>query len=196
MDIEHLSYIIVAFIAALFLNHLFSAYFKKKGKNLATKEDIAGITNKIESVKHDYASQLEHAKADLSALLTMHGYRYEKEYEVLSHLTELLVDLRDRSVTLRPVMDFKDPSKTEEEIKRERLSLFNEAGRKVYQENEKKRPFFPDEIYDAINAILKITCKESNEYNYRNPFEKGEFMAYWEGAEKIRLQSLNQLRQP
>lgn len=33
------------------------SYFSEKGRNLATKEDIEGITNQIEGVKSDYAKQ-------------------------------------------------------------------------------------------------------------------------------------------
>lgn len=179
-----ISYISVAFIAGLLVKSYLPSYAKKKGENLATREDIADITAKIETVKHDYANQLERAKADLSAQLSMHGYRYEKEYEVLSHLTEHLVDLRDATVSLRPAADFKDPDKSEDQIKHERLARFGEAGRRLYQENEKKRPFFPSDIYDSISAILKLTYKESVEYRYKHPFEDGQFMEYWESAEK------------
>lgn len=35
------------------------AYSAEKGKNLATKEDIAGITREIESVRSEYAKQLQ-----------------------------------------------------------------------------------------------------------------------------------------
>jgi hypothetical protein len=38
---------------------LFTSYLKNKGKNIATKEDIEMITDKIESVKSDYAQKLE-----------------------------------------------------------------------------------------------------------------------------------------
>lgn len=41
------------------LKHYFPAYFSEKGKNLATKEDIAEITRRIEDVKHTYALLLE-----------------------------------------------------------------------------------------------------------------------------------------
>lgn len=37
-------------------------YLTEKGRNLATKEDIEGITRRIEEVKHTYASSLEDQK--------------------------------------------------------------------------------------------------------------------------------------
>ena len=41
------------------------AYEAEKGKNLATKEDIAGITKEIESVKASYNESLERHKMEL-----------------------------------------------------------------------------------------------------------------------------------
>ena len=39
------------------------SYFSEKGKNLATKEDIASITDKVESVKTDYAKVIEELRS-------------------------------------------------------------------------------------------------------------------------------------
>ena len=51
------------------------AYEAEKGKNLATKEDIAGITKEIESVKASYNESLERHKIEL-----------QKEFEEQDHL--------------------------------------------------------------------------------------------------------------
>lgn len=50
------------FVIGLFLKFYISTYFKKKGENLATKEDIAGITHEIEGVKRYYMVELEKYK--------------------------------------------------------------------------------------------------------------------------------------
>lgn len=39
------------------------SYFSQKGKNLATREDIALITHEVERVRHDYRALLEELKA-------------------------------------------------------------------------------------------------------------------------------------
>lgn len=184
MDIQSLGLAVAAFVAGLLLKSYFPEYFKKKAENLATKEDIADITHQIETVKLEYEKQLESTKADLSVLVTRHGFRYEKEYDVLGRLTELLVELRDASVGLRPVVDFKDPSLSEDQIKQQRLARLFEAGRAVYLESHRKRPFFPGDIYDSIEAILKITHLESIEYRIKDPFEREGFMEYWDSAAK------------
>lgn len=50
------------------------AYNEEKGKNLATKEDIAGITKEIESVKESYNKALENHKIELQKEFESHKY--------------------------------------------------------------------------------------------------------------------------
>lgn len=184
MNLETATLTFFLFVASLITGNFLPKYFGRKGENLATKEDIADITSKIETVKHEYASQLESVKAELSAKLSTYGFRYEKEYEVLSELTALLVDLRDASISLRPILDFQDPKLTKDEIKHERLKRFFEAGRNLYILREKKRPFYSEVIYQAALSIEKIAHTESIDYQYKSPFEKGNYLSYWEDAEK------------
>jgi hypothetical protein len=184
VSIENAAWTFIIFFIGLISGNFLPKYFGKKGENLATKEDIADITSKIEIVKHEYASQLESVKAELSAKLSTYGFRYEKEYEVLSELTAHLVDLRDASISLRPIVDFQDPKMTKDEIKQERLKRFFDAGRSLYILREKKRPFYPEEIYQAIVSIEKIAHTESIDYQYNDPFEKGKYLSYWKDAEK------------
>lgn len=47
----------------------FPAYASEKGKNLATKEDIAAITQEVENVKSLYASQLKQLEHQNQILL-------------------------------------------------------------------------------------------------------------------------------
>ena len=58
------------------------SYESEKGKNLATKEDIAGITKEIESVKASYNESLERHKMEL-----------QKELELDRHIIELCSNL-------------------------------------------------------------------------------------------------------
>ena len=51
--------LIITFILGFFFKSYFPSYFQEKGKNLATKEDIVEITNKIEGVKFDLTQQSE-----------------------------------------------------------------------------------------------------------------------------------------
>lgn len=56
--------IIGASIIYFLLKSFLPSYFSEKGKNLATKEDIESITDKVESVKTDYAKVLEELRSN------------------------------------------------------------------------------------------------------------------------------------
>jgi hypothetical protein len=51
-------------IIFLFIKSFIPSYLNEKGKSLATKEDIAGITDEIEGVKSGYSSVLEELKSE------------------------------------------------------------------------------------------------------------------------------------
>jgi len=53
---------LVSFVGGL----IFKSYFTEKGKNLATKQDIAEITQKIEDVKYTFTTGTEKLKANLT----------------------------------------------------------------------------------------------------------------------------------
>ncbi len=55
--------IVAAVVTALLLKHYLPAYLNEKGKNLATREDIAAITREVERVRNEYGALLEEVKA-------------------------------------------------------------------------------------------------------------------------------------
>lgn len=82
-----MSSIEILFACALFLMGLLigllKSYFSEKGKNLATKEDIESITEKIESVKANFQTSFVKSEAYISRQL--------KAYD---ELTEAIVEVR------------------------------------------------------------------------------------------------------
>jgi hypothetical protein len=62
MDAQILVWLLVVIgveLGVLVWRTFLPAYVRKKGENLATKQDIAGITNQVESVKSFYTNALE-----------------------------------------------------------------------------------------------------------------------------------------
>ena len=74
----------------LFRKYLFS-YVNEKGKNLATKEDIAEITRLTEEVRTGYLSEIEHLKTDLAILSRKHGILFDEKVRVFKELQARLV---------------------------------------------------------------------------------------------------------
>jgi len=59
------------------LGSFLGSYLRTKGKNLATKEDVKGITNEIESVKSEYAVKMETLTHEHSLLREQLQKRHE-----------------------------------------------------------------------------------------------------------------------
>ena len=65
MYIYYLLVVQIILLVILLLKGYFTSFVKEKGKNLATKQDIQSITNKIEEAKNFYNTKLETVKTSL-----------------------------------------------------------------------------------------------------------------------------------
>ncbi len=82
--------IIGAGILYFFLKSFIPSYLSEKGKNLATKEDIASITDKVESVKTDYAKVIEEVRSNNQLKLAEIDREKNIRKEVYLEATEAL----------------------------------------------------------------------------------------------------------
>ena len=85
-------YILIPLLSLLFgyLGVFFKSYSKKKGENLATKEDIAEITKKIEEVKNQFFILQEENKQKNRLQLAALDKRLEKHQEAYSLIWKLI----------------------------------------------------------------------------------------------------------
>lgn len=167
-----ISNLIILAIIILLAKYYFPSYLRKKGENLATKEDIEEITQKVESVK-----------AALGSQLYIHQVRYEKEFEILSDLAEKLVELKYSALGLRPEADSYDPDETEEERKRKRLTNYHKASMALFKVSETRKPFFPEEIHKILKELDRAGWQEAIQYRGRSPYVGPGFDPdYWEKA--------------
>lgn len=182
MDLHWLM-LLAGTLLGVILRGIVTPYLAAKGQNLATQEDIEGITDQIEAVKHEYALQMEVMRAQLSGQLATHGFRYQREFSILEELAKNLVSVRDLALALRPVIDHLDSSKSADEIKQERLAALWAAGRDLYMASEQARPFYPQNIYEAINALSKMANRERVIYQWitQDTHPKG-VTGYWDEA--------------
>ena len=153
-------------------------YFKKKGENLATKEDVEVITKKVESIKHEYSTALESIRGEISSRLYVHQTRYQNEFIILKDLSEKLVELRDAVQSLRPQMDSYDGREPEEIRKGKRLTRYSEASKQLYKLYESMKPFYPNVIYQAIFKLNELGWKEAVQYQHGDRVDQG----YWKEA--------------
>ena len=174
---------IVGLIAGvLFLRKYLPTYVAEKGKNLATKEDIAEITRQIESVKSEYAHNLEGVRAAIGSKLGIHQFRYEREYDLLSQLSEKVVELRDATQMLRPEAEYVNPDENDDDRKKSILSRYTAASKDLYRFYEAKRPFFPESMLSALQSLDQAAWREAIQYRRRAPMGEGFDPNYWDNA--------------
>lgn len=69
--------LVVGLVIFMIINNI-TGYFKGKGSNLATKQDIEDITTKIESIRIQYTKELEKLKASLQVSVSNKSLIIEK----------------------------------------------------------------------------------------------------------------------
>lgn len=85
-------------IAWLFLKSYLPSYFAKKAENLATREDIAGITDEIESVKTQYAVLIEETKAKHQLRMAALDRRLQTHQEAFTLWREILSSVHSEEI--------------------------------------------------------------------------------------------------
>lgn len=136
-----------------------SGYLKQKGANQATKEDISTITDQIESIRSTYTAQSTQLQSSLNLIASNHGFRYRQEYKILSELSAAIVELRDASMSISPIMDIRDPNMTDDEILTERMTRARKASLAVYKTIETHSPFLPQTVYDGTRQLRDTASK-------------------------------------
>jgi len=170
----------VILILVLILFPTVRSYFSEKGKNLATKDDVAKITDMIEKVRTKHTAELEKMKAVVLTKANIHQIRFEKEYGILSELAEKLVQFRDSAMGLRPVLDSYDPQEPKEGRFKKRATRYMEAGKSFYSTYEARRPFYPDDLYDKLKVFQDVAWKEFVDYETGQLY--GQDAEYWKRA--------------
>ena len=110
----------------------------------------------------------------------IHRYQFEKEFSIYTNLWAKLIDLRNTTASLRPVLDTIDSTKNEEDIKKERLEKQYEKLIAVAESFDKNRPFYSMEIYKEVNGLLNLSRSEAIDYQWNNKKET----KYWEDSQK------------
>ena len=174
---------IVAIIAmGLLLYRYLPAYAAQKGRNLATKEDVADITKSIESVKSGYAHELEGVRAAIESRLGIHQFRYQREFEILVRLSKKVVELRDATTMLRPESEYVNPDESDDDRKQRKLARYTSASRDLYQFYETRRPFLPEALLQSLRVLDQVAWHEVVQFRHRSPQGADYGPKYWENA--------------
>ena len=151
------------------------SYLREKGKNLATKEDVAALTQTVEAIKADLATRQHFSRV-----------RYERELKVYEELWPKLCDLQAAVLSLRPAFDWGPPKGvSEEEERQSRRKQFLEAHRSFFQSVNLARPFYATDVWEQLNQLVKLCWGEAVDWGlFSNPRDRERRTDYWETAEK------------
>lgn len=95
------SIVLCSFLLGLYIKHYFPSYFDEKGKNLATKEDIAEITRKTEEVQKEFREGFELFTSDIR-------FKYDFYYKQYSELYSKLYGIIIQSEYIRKFIKISD----------------------------------------------------------------------------------------
>lgn len=191
---------IVIIIGGLYLA-FFKSYFTEKGKNLATFEDITGITTKIESVKEVFNTKIESIKSELQKnnityqinLFELTKIRFQR----IDNLYEDLVNLQ--KFTQVNMFYFKDD--TDYQFKKnEFLKIYNIADKSRYkcnlyitEELKKKIIDVLNGAFSAYSSFVKLYNTDTRKFGDVDPFNisKQELMLKLNNENMDALTKLN-----
>jgi hypothetical protein len=152
-------------IAVLLARSFLPSYLSEKGKSLATREDIAELTEKVESVKTLYAADLERLRHTLARSDVYHRAQYEAEFGAYREIWEQLVPVHRAVLALRPAFDVGlAEGETEDQRRYKRLDAFAKTFNAFTETVDKRRPFYPAPIATELNALIKLVRGEAIDY--------------------------------
>lgn len=148
---------IVIFIGVgLFLKNYLPSYFDEKAKNLATKEDIGDITDKIEKVKFNYSKEVEQLKTELNKdfqeYIDEQKFLKERSYNQYCELYSKLYTIIVQSEYLRYFNQFDDNFDNLPFLETSREKIKTNIDLKTMSVKQTR-----EEINDAVTNFNKIS---------------------------------------
>ncbi|HEU0143434.1 MAG TPA: hypothetical protein VFQ47_01495 [Nitrososphaera sp.] len=160
-----LTFVIASIITWIARSYL-DSYVRKKGENLATKEDIEEITRKVEGVKSEVSVKLELIKWELGKKATIHRLAAEKEFEALAEIGKALYELQSATSSLRPQMDMVGPNEPIIERHNRRYQDWLKSFEAFRDSFQKPRLFLPQHLYRQFINIHRLSHTEGLGFEY------------------------------
>lgn len=136
---------------------------------------------KLRSELEQQGKELQ-AQLDVSVQRIVHvdKVQFEHEYEIYRKAWESLFDLRQATLSLRPMLDHVERNESKEERMHKRIGQFSKPHNKFLQVVEMNKPFYPEAVYSALGKVREKCREELISYQYT---ERGH-REYWEEASK------------
>lgn len=148
---------IVLWLIAAAIGGYIVAYIRQKGQNLATKEDIAGLTRTQEEIRSELATRSHFSRL-----------RYERELELYRTVWRELSEFYEQSAVSfawdNKHSDAQKPTHSEE--------AWQQAGRTLFNTIRDSKPFYPSEVWAELKKVQGL-CDELT-FIHRHLREQGQ----------------------
>jgi len=151
--------VILSLIFRLYL----PTYFSEKAKNLAQKEDIEHLTRKVELIKHEFTAEVERLKAGLDHANHVSKQQFDAEFGIYREIWDKLIAMRQTFFALRPFVSNLLPDEANQERLHKRINAFNTAYGQFVDSVDRNQPFYSQDVYDALSAVIHVCLDEKEE---------------------------------
>jgi hypothetical protein len=149
-------------IIAILIKTALPTYLAEKAKNLATKEDVADITDKIEGVKRDHAEQMARLNMALSQQQLVRRKRFEKEYATYEEIWKAFVAWEKSLNAARPRAKYAAlPKETQEDLLEQLRKLLFEGRDVAIATMRGARPYIEPSVYQACSKFIMAAQEEA-----------------------------------
>jgi hypothetical protein len=108
------------------------------------------------------------SRLDASVQKTVHvsKLQFEHEHQIYLLAWEQLFALRQATLGLRPMLDQVAPEQSKADRMQDRVKAFAAAHNALLDVIEKNKPFYPQEIYEALSAVREKCRHELADFEY------------------------------
>ena len=106
---------------------------------------------------------IERIKADLDRTIHVSQQQFDVEFGTYREIWEKLVIMRQRFFALNPTVSDVLSAQDGQERKQRRIEAFNSAFGDFVTAVDRNQPFYSDEVYTALSAIIEVCIDEQIE---------------------------------
>jgi hypothetical protein len=178
-------------------------YFQKRDQDTATKDDLGDLIGKIDDLRVRFVSEIEALRAQLDqpppptevtitpppveeGAIGLRDARYERDYQVLSDLWDVLYDYRRATLDLGLYLEDTPAEGKVTPTRETRLRIFAQSKNALSELLHRQMPFYPSEIYTATLDLLNIGGDRETDPDLEisQTGEQDHILAYWESTGK------------
>lgn len=122
----------------------------------------SGLNADVERAKSTFAADIERLKAELQRSQRVLQQLFDLELESYKEIYAAVVDVREATVAIRPVLDQGMPAEEEarRKVRDERLRQANQASNAFVLAVDKRKPFYPLPVFERLDALVSVVRLE------------------------------------